>query len=215
MNEPNVELIDPPTNPGKKIAEAASECYDSKPSKAIVEHCIDSGHTSVTEFTNFHFRISNVSRTLTHQLVRHRHASYAQRSQRYVKEDGFDVVIPEKIAEKDDLCEMFQKEVGKIRELYEKMIEEGVPEEDARYILPNATHTSIHVQMNMRALMHFCNERMCDRAQWEIRELAYEIKRLVLSVSPFLGKYLVPKCGKIGYCPESEDECCGKYKEFQ
>ena len=190
-----------------------------------LKHALDSGHESVAEHAVFTFAVSGVSRALTHQLVRHRMASYSQQSQRYVQMDGFEYVMPESFTttvtddywntESSDnstlASEEFDSLMEYIGELYERMIRAGIPEEDARYILPNACCTNIVVTMNARELIHFCGLRRCTRAQWEIRELADEMAKLVIEVAPILGSYMVPKCQRTGICTERKS--CGKIKE--
>jgi thymidylate synthase (FAD) len=202
-----VELINYTVNPVNAMADAAAVCYDSIPNKYVVKHCLESGHLSIAEFADFHFEISEVSRALSHQLVRHRMASYAQRSQRYVEEDNFNYVIPNSVIRKG-LPELldYNDLMDKIQEMYYKLVEIGIPKEDARYILPNAAYTVIHVKMNFRELMHFCNVRMCSKAQWEIRKLAEMMAKEVKEVSPFLAEYLVPKGKAQGFCNE-KDSC--------
>lgn len=197
-------------DPIKAIEEAASNCYDSVPdgSGKIMKHCIRSGHTSVTEFCDFTFHVSGVSRALSHQLVRHRIASYAQRSQRYCSEDGFKYVTPKSIKDHQSAIVLYDKLMETIEFQYKLLQELGIPNEDARMILPNACETVIEVKMNLRTLMNFMNERLCTCAQWEIRQLAQEMRRLVLEVIPQLEPYLVPKCeryGKeFGFCMETK-----------
>ena len=197
-------------DPIKAIEEAASNCYDSVPdgSGKIMKHCIRSGHTSVTEFCDFTFHISGVSRALSHQLVRHRIASYTQRSQRYCSEDGFKYVIPKSIENNTEALVVYKTIMRDLEYKYKQLQELGIPNEDARMILPNACETVLEVKMNLRTLMNFMNERLCTCAQWEIRQLAQEMRRLVLEVIPQLEPYLVPKCeryGKeFGFCMETK-----------
>ena len=197
-------------DPIKAIEEAASNCYDSVPdgSGKIMKHCIRSGHTSVIEFCDFTFHVSGISRALSHQLVRHRIASYAQRSQRYCSEDGFKYVTPKSIENNMDALVVYKAIMRDLEYKYKQLQELGIPNEDARMILPNACETVIEVKMNLRTLMNFMNERLCTCAQWEIRQLAQEMRRLVLEVIPQLEPYLVPKCeryGKeFGFCMETK-----------
>ena len=197
-------------DPIKAIEEAASNCYDSVPdgSGKIMKHCIRSDHTSVTEFCDFTFHVSGVSRALSHQLVRHRIASYAQRSQRYCSEDGFKYVTPISIENNTEALVVYKTIMRDLEYKYKQLQELGIPNEDARMILPNACETVLEVKMNLRTLMNFMNERLCTCAQWEIRQLAQEMRRLVLEVIPQLEPYLVPKCercGKeFGFCMETK-----------
>ncbi len=210
-----VKLINYTRDPIDTIEIAASTCYDSQPTKGkIMRHCYRSGHHSVLEFAEFSFKITGVSRALTHQLVRHRMASYAQRSQRYCKEDGFESVVPHTVARNPEALEEYNKTLTAIQESYSKLLSMGIPAEDARMLLPNACTTQICVKMNLRELIHFCNERMCACAQWEIRELARKMAKAVFEVEPMLEEYLVPKCEQnkpYCFCTESKSRSCGRH----
>ena len=211
-----VELINYTPDPILAIEKAASTCYDSQPAGEgkIFRHCYKSGHHSVLEFADFSFRISGVSRALTHQLVRHRMASYAQRSQRYCVEDGFEFVTPGSISAKPEAAEIYQSVIDNIQKSYNELIALGVPAEDARMILPNACASVICVKMNLRELIHFCNERLCACAQWEIRAMAREMVREVVKVAPELKDLLVPKCeahAPYCFCTETKKRCCGRH----
>lgn len=189
------------------IAKAASKCYDSEPTPELVNKVLGSGHTSMAEFAVFHFEISEVSRALTHQLVRKRIGiSYAQRSQRYVNEYNFDYVVPPSIRAQN-FIDKYVNLVEQIGNLYSEMIEKGIPKEDARYILPNATHTVIDIEINLRSLMDLAYERMCERSQWEIRNMVREMRHEIISRWPILGEFIKPKCMVLGYCPEHKS--CG------
>lgn len=214
-----VELVSFTSNPIEKIEIAASTCYDSKPTKgAIMRHCYKSGHHSVLEFADFHFKISGVSRALTHQLVRHRLASFAQRSQRYCEEDGFEFVTPHTIEHNPEALAIFEDIIFDIKNSYSRLIELGIPAEDARFILPNACASEINVKMNLRELIHFMNERLCSCAQWEIREMAAKMRDAVLEVCPEIKDMLVPKCEKdssLCYCTESGSRSCGRHPTIE
>ena len=203
------------------IEEAASNCYNSEPTGdgKIMKHCIKSGHTSVTEFCDFTFHIEGVSRALSHQLVRHRIASYAQRSQRYCSEDGFEYIAPDKIYTNKEAWEVYGATIRKIKNAYKSLQEIGISNEDARMILPNACTTAIEVKMNLRSLMNFMNERLCNCAQWEIRELAQLMRKAVIEQVPELADYLVPKCEKngkeFGACNESKSRSCGRHPRLE
>jgi thymidylate synthase (FAD) len=183
-----VTLIQATPNPIETIAEIASICYDSDPKNAmgLVKHLYNNGHHSVFEHIYFTFKIEGISRACSHQLVRHRHCSFTQRSQRYCSEDGFDYVIPETIQAYE-----FSSDMALIENLYSYYQTENVPNEDARYILPNACSTSLYLSCNLRELIHMANERLCTRAQWEIRDLVKEMCGLVDTQLQFM---LVPKC---------------------
>lgn len=213
----NVTLTRITSDPILAIEEAASNCYDSEPSSEgkIMKHCIKSGHTSVTEFADFTFHIVGVSRALSHQLVRHRLASYAQRSQRYCSEDGFAYVTPKSIAASESAIDIYENTVNTIKECYQNLQDIGIPNEDARMILPNACETVLEMKMNLRALMNFMNERLCSCAQWEIRELAKLMRNEVVKQVPLLADYLVPKCEKygknFGMCNETKKRSCKRH----
>jgi thymidylate synthase (FAD) len=202
-----VELIRYTVKPEEAMAIAASTCYRSVPKDKVVEHCILSGHEAISEFGDFHFLVSDVSRALTHQLVRHRLASFAQESQRYVSMDEFNYVVPPSVQKDNESYVKFKMMMDEILSCYTDLQNRGIPNEDARFVLPNACTSKINVKMNFREIMHACAERECSRAQWEIRALFKEIHRQVAEVSPFLGKYLGPKCFRLGYCPELRESC--------
>ena len=188
----NVTLVQATPNPVETIAKIASICYDSDPKDpmALVKHLYNGGHHSVFEHIYFTFKIEGISRACSHQLVRHRHCSFTQRSQRYCSEDGFGFVEPVSISEVDRMGGFYAL-IQRISEDYEELQCIGVPNEDARYILPNACATSLYLSCNLRELIHMCNERLCTRAQWEIRELVTNMRQLV---EPRLWFMLVPKC---------------------
>ena len=183
-----VTLVQATPNPIETIADIASICYDSQPSNpmGLVKHLYNNGHHSVFEHIYFTFKIEGISRACSHQLVRHRHCSFTQRSQRYCSEDGFECVIPESIDE-----DAFMDDLAFVARAYTAYQFDGVPNEDARYILPNACATSLYLSCNLRELIHMANERLCVRAQWEIRDLVREMCKLV---DPQLQFMLVPKC---------------------
>ena len=183
-----VTLIQATPNPIETIAQIASICYDSDPKNplALVKHLYKNGHHSVFEHIYFTFKIEGISRACSHQLVRHRHCSFTQRSQRYCSEDGFEFVVPPTIEGFE-----FSSDMSLIENLYTYYQEHGVPNEDARYILPNACATSLYLSCNLRELIHMANERLCTRAQGEIRDLVREMCHLV---DPQFHFMLVPKC---------------------
>ena len=187
-----VTLTQTTPNPVETIAQIASICYDSDPKNhmALVKHLYKNGHDSVFEHIYFTFKIEGISRACSHQLVRHRHCSFTQRSQRYCSEDGFVVITPRSI-DKEDLTEWYEYFAEATRSNYVSIQSEGVPNEDARYILPNACATSLYLSCNLRELIHIANERLCTRAQWEIRDLVREMCQLI---DPQLRFMLVPKC---------------------
>ena len=184
-----VTLIQSTPNPIETIAKIASICYDSDPKNplGLVNHLYRNGHHSVFEHIYFTFKIQGISRACSHQLVRHRHCSFTQRSQRYCSEDSFDYITPPTLT-----CKSFDQDIYNIELAYKSYQEwYNVPNEDARYILPNACATEMYLSCNLRELIHIANERLCARAQWEIRELVKEMIHLVDNSLHFM---LVPKC---------------------
>lgn len=175
-------------NPVEMIADIASICYDSDPKnpEATLKHLYYNGHHSVFEHIYFTFKIEGISRACSHQLVRHRMCAFTQRSQRYCSEDGFEYVVPRTLN-----TGRFVNDIADIHDWYNEYQLKGVPNEDARYILPNACCTSIYLSCNLRELIHMANERTCRRAQWEIREL---LKQMIALVDQRLNFMLVPKC---------------------
>lgn len=210
----NVKLTRITENPTMAMEEAASNCYNSKPSEKgkIVEACYKNGHHSILEFCDFTFHIEGVSRALLAQLTRHRVASFAVRSQRYCGENNFKFVIPPSI-NKPEVLNLYNNTMNYLKEVYKKLQNMGIPNEDARMILPNACETIIEIKMNYRELIHFMGLRLCNRAQWEIRELAKAMKKEIENYSEDgkkLAKRLVPKCytnPDFPFC--TEYECCG------
>ena len=177
---------------------------------------LSSGHTSVAEHAVYTFEIRGVSRALTHQLVRHRIASYSQQSQRYVIMGDFGYVLPESICKNPDALDDYINLMGKIQYMYEEFAsEEGyhIPEEDVRYILPNACTSNIVVTMNARELLHFFSLRCCARAQWEIRELATKMLAICKEVSPTIFEDAGPSCVRDGFCREQRS--CGRAPKLE
>lgn len=160
-------------------------------------------HMSIFEHASFTFYIEGVSRVTTHQLVRHRIASYSQQSQRYVKiKDEY--VIPETVKKEEQRLNIYRDLINKAFEAYEELVKLGVPKEDARYLLPQAVESKIIVTMNARELMHFFTLRTCNSAQWEIRELAWKMLDLVKNVAPVIFSDAGPPCFR-GQCPEGKN----------
>lgn len=183
----------------------------------LITQVIKSGHHSVLEHQNLTFFISGVSRSLTHQLVRHRIASYSQQSQRYCefKDGNFEYVVPNKVKLNPEALKVFEDMMKKDADAYKKLIDLGMPAEDARSVLPNACCTNIVVTMNIRSFIHFCNERLCTCAQLEIRQLANEMAHIASEKLWFLKDYFCPKCGMFGYCNESKKRSCGRKPTFE
>ena len=208
-----VELISY-SNLGEKVCGIASKTCVSENIPDVDDNvmkslrsAISSGHEAVLEHWSATFAVSGVSRALTHQLVRHRVASYSQQSQRYVDMDGFDYVVPESILNHPDSLEQFKWGIKAIQKVYKTLLAYGIDMEDARYILPNACTTNIIVSMNARQLRHFFALRCCNRAQKEIKELADKMLELVKEVAPTIFENAGPSCVQAGYCPEGKRSC--------
>src|SRR3954467_2058880 len=178
----------------------------------LITRVMESGHGSTIEHVVFTFAVSGVSRTLSHQLVRHRAGvAFDQQSQRYVSFKRAATMLPPTIAEGDpDLRSRYEAHVDEALGLYSEMLAADVPGEDARFVFPNATRTNLVMTTNLRALIHMSGLRLCTMAQWEIRRLFQLIRHEIFQVSPFLGSFLAPKCVALGYCDEmgNRDEHC-------
>jgi thymidylate synthase (FAD) len=181
------------------------EKIDRETAKEKIKKVTGYGHASIIEHASFTFSIEDVSRAMTHQLVRHRIASYTQQSQRYVTYDTVaKYVTPPCIAKNEDAKKAFDDTLERISETYQKLLKAGIPKEDARFILPNAAKTNIIVTMNARELRHFFNLRCCARAQWEIREVAVEMLKQAKKAAPALFEDCGPTCVELGFCPEGK-----------
>jgi len=178
---------------------------DREAAKRLIKRVTGYGHASVIEHASFTFSIEDVSRAMTHQLVRHRIASYTQQSQRYITYDTLEkYVSPQSIADSSEAKRIFDETLEKISETYQKLLKMNIPKEDARFILPNASKTNIIVTMNARELRHFFNLRCCARAQWEIREVAVEMLRQAKKAAPALFEDCGPTCVELGWCTEGK-----------
>ena len=220
-----VKLLEYTPEPERVVAMAARLCYSATGAEELSERLSEEqvqkmvkkmvalGHASTIEHVSFTFGIEGVSRVLTHQLVRHRIASYDQQSQRYVAAHGFQYITPPTIEANPAAKERFDKLLADIRSAYDDLVEMGIPKEDARYVLANAAETKILVTMNARTLLHFFNLRCCNRAQWEIRDMAYKMLAEVKKVAPTLFHNAGASCVNTGRCPEGE-LACGKYAEM-
>lgn len=221
-NKPQVKLISCPENMLKTIYTACRTCYSAdtplniydkdvteEKMLSLIKRVVGSGHYSTIEHIQVSFAISNISRACTHQLVRHRHMSFSQKSQRYVQEKGqFDFLIPPTIEKDEELRKKFVDFMGEISKKYLEFTEAGIPAEDARAVLPNACSTSMVVSTNLRELIHVANLRLCTRAQYEIRMLVKGMCDALAEKEPWLKEYLVPKCERLGFC--DEDKSCGR-----
>lgn len=219
-----VTLLRYTPDPDLMVALAARRCYSNRAADDIekgfkpeeVERMINllfqRGHYSVFEHASFTFSADGISRALSHQLVRHRIASYSQESQRYVnylKLKEIPNIIPPKISANPKTLEIYNKAMEESLNAYRKMVEMGVAPEDARYIFPNAVETKIVFTMNARSLFNFFEQRCCMKAQWEIRQLAYEMLASVKKVAPLLFKSAGAPCqfAKNPYCREDDTKC--------
>ncbi len=249
-----VNLIAYTPEPEQVVAAAAKLCYSPvgideirsgltpEKTESFVNMLAEIGHASPVEHASFTFAIEGISRACSHQLVRHRIASYSQQSQRYVDGNSFDFVTPPAIEQCPEAYEEYERVIARQREAYAKIRDslaaktarEAVPEldgdnasvldefkrrdkaaysaaikkanEDARFILPNACTTAIVVTMNTRSLWNFFAHRCCNRAQWEIREVAVKMLRLCKEAAPSLFKNSGPSCMS-GKCPEGNMSC--------
>lgn len=220
------KLISHTPDPERMVAMSARLCYSPIGAEELVENMSDSQveklvskivemeHLSTLEHVSFTFAIEGVSRVLTHQLVRHRIASYSQQSQRYVSEHDFEYIMPPKVAANKVAKEKFEKLMNTIQSAYNELVELGVHKEDARYCLANAAETKIVVTMNARTLLHFFELRCCARAQWEIRSLAELMLAEVKKIAPLLFKKAGPTCITSNYCGEG-GLTCGRLAAMQ
>ena len=205
-----VRLVSYPLNPDKLCGTAAAMCYDGDDWTKSLAHSAGSGHESVIEHATFTFEIFNVSRVLLAQLTRHRIASFSVKSQRYCKLDG-GYIEPDKIADSDFRAE-FENLHKEAYDLYQRMVDAGIPKEDARYVIPQSATTDITMTMNARELKHFFFLRCCNRAQWEIRKMADEMYRLVYPIAPLIFDKAGPGC-VCGGCKEKRP--CGHPRSLE
>ena len=217
----NIYILSHTENPFKTIYSAYRQCYSSGTASDIfhdedvtaeqmvktIRKGIRSGHLSPLEHVSFTFSVEGVSRALTHQLVRHRMASYSQQSQRYVNVKNNGYYIPNAVHEKQAAYEAYVHAVRACLDAYNELVEMGIPIKDARYLLPNAMYSNIVVTMNCRELLHFFEERCCSRAQNEINILAWNMLYSVNRILPAAFEDAGPKCKRLGYCPEEKG--CG------
>ncbi|MCM0753674.1 FAD-dependent thymidylate synthase [Desulfovibrio aminophilus] len=184
----------------------------------FVQSVLESGHDSPVEHVSFSFAVEGISRACSHQLVRHRIASYSQQSQRYVDESDMDYILPPAIARIPEARERFEALMAEISGAYREL--KGIlaangrgakANEDARFVLPQAAETKIVVTMNCRALLHFFSLRCCSRAQWEIRDMAQAMLAICRDRLPALFATAGARCERLGYCPESARFTCGRY----
>lgn len=238
-----VELIAHTPNPDYVVAMAAKLCYsktgvsnikdnlDDEKVEKFISHLSSIGHESPIEHISFTFAVEGISRTCTHQLVRHRIASYSQQSQRYVKLEQFEYIIPPQIQENEKAKELFIKAMEYDQKAYNQIVDELIQDnikfyldqgydekkaksmaekksiEDARYVFPNACETKIVITMNARTLLNFFEHRICERAQWEIKEMAYLMLEKVKEVAPNIFSNSGPSCVSKNKCKEGVMSC--------
>lgn len=214
-----VVLLSHTPEPDRIVAASARLCYSSASAQELKEHMPEqkirgfldhlraSGHLSPFEHASFTFGVDGVSRVCSHQLVRHRVASFSQQSQRYVAMETPSVVIPPSVMKKPEAESLFRSFVESAHQAYDTLIAQGIPQEDARYLLPHGWETRLVVTMNARELHHFFNVRLCRRAQWEIQELARLMLREARSVAPSIFRIAGPDCVTLGRCEEAHP--CG------
>jgi len=214
-----VNLLYHTPNPQRAVATAARLCYAPIGAAELMETMSEaqvdkvlavimkSGHGSALEHASYTFAVDGVSRALTHQLVRHRIASFNQQSQRYVaySEDP-QIVLPQTIEDDPECLASFNTAIDVAYATYASLIEAGIPAEDARYVLPNACISKIVVTMNIRELLHFFEQRCCKRAQWEIRDLALRMLALVEPTAPYIFMDAGAPCRR-GPCKEGSMTC--------
>ncbi len=196
--------------PQQVIARVDDERITHEAMREFVEERLKTGHGSPLEQVWFEFGISGVSRAFSHQFVRHRVGiSFEQQSQRYVTYKGgeFPYTVPATVV-KAGMQDRMDALFDKVGALYEEMVAAGIPAEDARFLLPNATNTNFKITVNFQSLLHICDLRLCTRAQWEFRKVAALMRSAVMKVCPEIGRFLQPKCGelRLGYCDESEKD---------
>lgn len=213
-----VQLLTHTPEPEQVVAAAARLCYSNSSidqllgmspddRQSLLAKILSLGHYSVLEHVSFTFGIEGISRACSHQLVRHRLASYSQQSQRYVShKTRFAAVTPPSIAERPELNARYEALLDELHRAYGELLDEGIPAEDARFLLPNAATTKIVMSMNARELFHFFNLRCCRRAQWEIRAMAKDMLRLARRAAPLVFASAGPGCLG-GSCPEGAMSC--------
>ncbi len=223
----NVILLAHTPEPDALVAAAARICYrditaqellqgeENNLSRKLIAELFRSGHMSTFEHVSFTFGIDGLSRVASHQLVRHRVASFSQQSQRYVKMSGEEenMIIPPIIQANSEALRIFQNAAKTSQESYKLLVDMGIPKEDARFILPHGYSTRLVMTMNARELHHFFSLRLCRRAQWEIHELARKMLILCREKAPVLFDRAGPSC-IFGRCEEART-CGNPYKDME
>ncbi|NPV38660.1 Thymidylate synthase ThyX [Brevinematales bacterium NS] len=185
-----ITLLQYTPDPEKLIEYSARVCYLSQEKMSPTSHekflpgLLKNGHLSVFEHASATFFIEGISRACSHQLVRHRLASFSQQSQRYVEEKGFLYVTPPEIEKNPKALEVYENTMKSLQEAYEKLVSLGIKREDARFLLPNATHTTLSMTANFREWLHIIDMRVSPHAQWEIRELLTLIWKELYAIAP-------------------------------
>ncbi len=194
-----VELISATRDAERLIERAARTCYDttdkmsSSDTGTFLKKLFKAGHLSVFEHAGATFRISGISRACSHQLVRHRLASYSQRSQRHVTEKRASYVVPPRVEEAEEVVgKTFGNAMEAAWDSYAELIRLGVPKEDARYVLPNACTTELVMSANFREWLHILKERLASDAQWEIREMCELIYESLSDIAPSVFSLIEP-----------------------
>ena len=187
--------------------DAIREAIDDHSAARMIGKVLKLGHLSVLEHASFTFAIEGISRACSHQLVRHRIASFSQQSQRYVKMSECEFTLPPSLQSRPEAVERFNGLMDDLQAEYDALLEDGVAAEDARYVLPNAAETKVIMTANARSLLNFFELRLCTRAQWEIRELAGLMLEKVREVAPNIFEVAGPTCDTKGYCQEGEMSC--------
>lgn len=221
-----VELIASTPDAARIVAAAAKICYspsgavdildglDSEKTVSFLKMLRESGHLSPFEHISFTFAVEGISRVTTHQLVRHRLASYSQQSQRYVGMSGQTCIVPPSVLNNDKAHALFMKQIEDAWNCYKELVDLGISREDARFILPHGTETRLVMTMNARELHHFFSLRLCRRAQWEIRELARRMLILARNAAPEIFDLAGPSCVVEGVCKEAHS-CKEPYENME
>jgi thymidylate synthase (FAD) len=219
-----VKLVNYTSNPERTVAIAARTCVNDKSYEflrdeltekdveRIVSNVISKNHLSVLEHIDFTFSISGVSGVLTHQLVRHRIASYSQLSQQRTDSSELEFTIPPDVEANKDLVREYKNTVEQCRELYKKLIMNGIPCGSARYVLPSSSNTKIMTTMNARSLFNLFSQRECYAEEWEFRQLARLMHIELMKITPIIFRYAGPPCQTYSRCPEGRNILnCGGY----
>jgi thymidylate synthase (FAD) len=223
----NVRLLDHTTDPVRSLYVAYRTAYSALTPQQIVDRIgderitreqmaefiekrLETGHASPLEQVWFEFAISGVTRAFSHQFVRHHIGiSFEQQSQRYVafKKGEFPYTVPDSVR-KAGFAPKMEEAFDRLGELYQEMIDAGIPAEDARFLIPNAANTNFKIVVNFLELLHICDLRLCTRAQWEFRQVASFMRAELNRKFPELARYIQPKCGdkRWGYCDESLED---------